>query len=70
MARLLPRFREEDEDGVEDAIAKAESSSPRPGVAGGDRRALRGIPVLASGVGGTSPGTSPGAQLERSSDRD
>jgi len=33
--------------------------------AAGDERRLRGIPCIARGVGGTSPGTRPGAFIDR-----
>jgi hypothetical protein len=36
-----------------------------PGTAGGDPRDLRGVPVIARGVGGTSPGTQPEAETIR-----
>lgn len=36
---------------------------------GGDERRLRGIPVIASGVGGTSPGTNPAAAVLHSDRR-
>lgn len=55
------------------ARAVAESTAPATGTAGAkapphpsgqldpaDARALRGIPCIARGVGGTSPGTAPG----------
>lgn len=74
-ARLMPRFRsvfQRVEMGHSHAkifaaeVNRAVSAGVSPSIptrkvpAGGDPAALRGIPVIGRGVGGTSPGTRPG----------
>lgn len=67
--RLLPRFRAD----VERIVHRKRGAKilletggdvnkvkkTHTGRAGGDRRQLRGIPVIGPGVGGTQPGTDP-----------
>lgn len=68
MSRLLPRYTEHtiEHDPIEIAIAQreAQEQAAREQVAAGntplaDPQDLRGIPCIAHGVGGTSPGTNP-----------
>lgn len=68
MSRLLPRFTQQpiEHDPLEHSIAvrEAELERKRNEVARGytplaDPQDLRGIPCIARGVGGTSPGTDP-----------
>lgn len=75
MSRLLPRFHAaadaiEDERKVSRIVSESESlDAPRISnrvTLPGDMRRLRGIPMSARGVSGTSPGTSPLAALLRS----
>jgi hypothetical protein len=60
--RHLPRYRpgqhEEDERQLARAIPDDIPTTTPTGKAGGDKRQLRGIPVVGSG-GGASPGTDP-----------
>ena len=72
MSHLLPRFyatteRMEDERKIGRVLIESESADLPASVARatlpGDTRRLRGIPVCAMGVGGTSPGTNPLAAL-------
>jgi hypothetical protein len=76
-ARLLPRFRDraamlaEQRAALRRAVSDAvnEGRAVRiPVMAGGDPRDLRGVPVIARGVGGTSPGTNPEAETVRRSE--
>lgn len=78
MSRPLPRFLEQtiQADPLELALAQrqAQQDEARRQVAAGrtpdaDPQDLRGIPVIARGVGGTSPGTNPASQAERSDHR-
>lgn len=68
MAELLPRFNREIERQRDNAkigriVLATGGDAPRTSTsstpAGGDHERLRGIPVIARGVGGTAPGTSP-----------
>jgi hypothetical protein len=72
--RVLPRFRSEaDEETRQKRIAAIvlESGEPAPirrptdATTPGDQRQLRGIPVVGRGVGGTSPGSDPLAEILR-----
>lgn len=75
MSRLLPRFTDQaiEPDPLEALIAKreAEQEATRAAHARGDStqqadpQDLRGIPCIARGVGGTSPGTNPAAVAYR-----
>lgn len=71
MNHLLPRFyrrtlEREDAAAVTRAVAEAVDSSPvAAATKAGDPRKLRGIPVCAMGVGGTSPGTDPYGAMAR-----
>jgi hypothetical protein len=68
----LPRFNPHDQvaakSAVDDAVREAElvGSTNFVGTAGGDSRRLRGIPVVARGVSGVSPGTHPLDNVNRS----
>jgi len=42
-----------------------DTTLPQPRAQGGDPRQLRGIPVIARAVGGTSPGTQPEQETVR-----
>lgn len=75
MAQPLPRFyahttRHQDEMRItrivnEGGLAEAPPTTTSTATLAGDRRRLRGIPVV-GGVGGTSPGTDPlGALLHK-----
>ena len=68
MSRILPRFTQQaiEHDPLEIAIAQAEARTlaAQDTIAAGTWLApnpqdLRGIPCIANGVGGTSPGTDP-----------
>lgn len=66
MSRPLPRYREEEiSDPIDKLIAQRRREKERAtqrvndGHDIGDPAELRGIPVIAHGVGGTSPGSSP-----------
>ncbi len=71
-ARLLPRYRDraamlaKQRAVVRKAVQEAVDEGRVvvfPGMAGGDRERLRGIPVQAKGVGGVQRGTHPEASL-------
>ena len=73
MSRILPRFyrhqlASQDADNITRILNEAGANTTEPTVTRatlpGDRRRLRGIPVV-GGVGGTSPGTDPLAELMR-----
>lgn len=73
MSHLLPRFtamseRISDERHIAEIVLEANDvlvpTLARATLAGDDRR-LRGIPCIARGVGGTSPGTNPLAETLR-----
>lgn len=55
------RMLEQQADILLSAAADNKRRGTRPGASGGDPRDLRGIPVIAQGVGGTSPHTQPEA---------
>jgi len=72
--RLLPRFTQDaiEQDPLEALIAKreAQETATREAINNGhtpqaDPQDLRGIPCIARGVGGTSPGTNPAAVADR-----
>lgn len=74
MSHLLPRFSQRsqrlaDERRLAQILSEAGESVPTQTVAratlAGDSRRLRGIPVCAMGVSGTSPGTDPFAAAAR-----
>lgn len=68
MARLLPRYRRDLEPEERQRVERVVEVEPvTSAMAGGDKRRLRGIPVVGRGVGGTSPGTDPYAALDRTS---
>lgn len=80
MARLLPRFFARQEEvarlrEISQIVAESEvldeQVATAPGVTlAGDRRRLRGVPVV-GGVSGTSPGSDPVAEvLRRESERE
>jgi hypothetical protein len=75
MSRILPRFYRE-QQAAEDAARLAqvllETGEPVPPkttssvTLAGDTRRLRGLPAVARGVAGVSPGTDPVAEVLRS----
>lgn len=74
MSRPLPRYREDtDPNKLDRIIADSTGNDTLDNLrhhhtratAPGDTRRLRGIPVQAIGVGGTSPGTNPHQALEQ-----
>lgn len=71
MSPLLPRYLDhhaEDERAIAKAVLETGEQVPVKhghGIAGGDQARLRGIPVIARGVGGTSPGTRPDGRITR-----
>lgn len=77
MSKLLPRYTDQpiETDPLEALIAKreAEEQATREAMDTGDSTAqadpqdLRGIPCIARGVGGTSPGTNPLSEAVRRS---
>ncbi len=78
MSRPLPRFLEQRHttDPLEIALAQreAQQAEARRQIAAGhtldaDPQDLRGIPCIARGVGGTSPGTNPATEAERNDHR-
>jgi hypothetical protein len=73
IAPLMSRYRPEDDRRAREAVDRAVGESSERVVlavrGGGDRRQLRGIPVVGRGVGGTSPGTNPWAALDRLAER-
>lgn len=68
---ILPRFfrrQLEVEDRAKLDAMEREWTPPDPvggGTAGGDSRRLRGVPAIARGVAGVSPGTDPFVETER-----
>lgn len=77
MSRPLPRFRtdEHSHDPLDNWIAQRRREKERAkqridsGATVGDPADLRGIPVIARGVGGTSPETDPLAEAIRNDHR-
>lgn len=77
MRRLLPRFTQDPADIIRDAVRATDQAHTIPDTtpnrtsptAGGDPRALRGIPAIARGVSGTSPGTRPDTEAVHRADR-
>lgn len=70
MTQILPRFyrrelERQDAEAVRIAVQEAEENVSEGATAGGDNRRLRGIPCVAQGVGGVSPGTDPYAATAR-----
>jgi hypothetical protein len=74
MTQILPRFyrrqlEASDREAIAFAVNEASDGSEESAAGStkpGDPRKLRGIPVCAMGVRGTSPGTDPVAELLRS----
>lgn len=74
MSHLLPRFHarqqaREDKAAVDRAVMESEpmvTTTVARATLPGDNRRLRGIPCVARGVAGASPGTNPLAALLRS----
>lgn len=78
MSRPLPRYRPDENDSsdpVDRWIAERRAEKERArqrvddGQLVGDPAELRGIPVQAKGVGGTSPGTNPATEVVRNDHR-